>query len=124
MARGGRREANGKANPNRTDLNAPKPVPVARFTDQEYGQQAQQVASQQQVPITAPAIPPVTPLDAPTTRPQEPVTHGLPSGPGAGPEALGLGGDDHLAAMRAALSMYPDPDLMRAILDEEERRSG
>ena len=29
------------------------------------------------------------PLDRPTERPNEPVTHGLPVGPGAGPEALG-----------------------------------
>ena len=28
------------------------------------------------------------PLDRPTERPNEPVTHGLPVGPGAGPEAL------------------------------------
>ena len=27
-------------------------------------------------------------LSAPTARPNEPVTHGLPGGPGAGPEAL------------------------------------
>lgn len=27
-------------------------------------------------------------LDRPTERPNEPVTHGLPGGPGAGPEAL------------------------------------
>lgn len=28
------------------------------------------------------------PLTAPTDRPGEPLTHGLPTGPGAGPEAL------------------------------------
>lgn len=31
----------------------------------------------------------VTPLHAPTQRPGEPLTHGLPVGPGAGPEVLG-----------------------------------
>ena len=30
----------------------------------------------------------VTPLFAPTQRPQEPITHGISVGPGAGPEAL------------------------------------
>jgi hypothetical protein len=30
------------------------------------------------------------PLDRPTERPNEPLTHGSPSGPGAGPEVLGL----------------------------------
>jgi hypothetical protein len=34
----------------------------------------------------------IPPLDRPTERPNEPVTHGLPMGPGAGPEALtGIG---------------------------------
>jgi len=31
---------------------------------------------------------PITPLFAPTQRPQEPITHGISVGPGAGPEAL------------------------------------
>lgn len=33
---------------------------------------------------------PVTPLYAPTQRPEEPVTTGIPLGPGAGPEVLGM----------------------------------
>lgn len=33
---------------------------------------------------------PVTPLYAPSERPQEPITHGIASGPGAGPEVLGM----------------------------------
>lgn len=32
----------------------------------------------------------VVPLDAPTQRPGEPLTAGLPHGPGPGPEALGV----------------------------------
>jgi len=31
---------------------------------------------------------PVTPLFAPSQRPEEPITHGAPVGPGAGPEVL------------------------------------
>jgi hypothetical protein len=31
---------------------------------------------------------PITPLFAPTERPNEPITHGISVGPGAGPEAL------------------------------------
>lgn len=34
-------------------------------------------------------LPPITPLTAPTERPNEPLTTGLPFGPGAGPEVLG-----------------------------------
>lgn len=33
---------------------------------------------------------PVTPLYAPSQRPEEPITHGIAMGPGAGPEALGI----------------------------------
>lgn len=36
-----------------------------------------------------PAVPDGGLLGAPTMRPGEPVTHGLTSGPGAGPEVLG-----------------------------------
>ncbi|MCA1846728.1 MAG: hypothetical protein LC792_26760 [Actinobacteria bacterium] len=45
----------------------------------------------QSIPVPAGYIAPgeVTPLHAPTERPGEPLTHGLPVGPGAGPEALG-----------------------------------
>lgn len=35
-------------------------------------------------------MPQVTPLSAPTQRPEEPVTAGAPAGPGPGPEAIGV----------------------------------
>lgn len=35
-------------------------------------------------------MPPITRLDAPTERPNEPMTNGMPFGPGAGPEALAV----------------------------------
>jgi len=41
-------------------------------------------------PQMAPAGPAVTPLTAPTQRPNEPVTAGAALGPGVGPEALGI----------------------------------
>ena len=37
---------------------------------------------------------PVTSLYAPTERPQEPITHGIASGPGGGPEVLGMASQD------------------------------
>jgi hypothetical protein len=36
------------------------------------------------------AVPQVTPLFAPTQRPQEPITTGIPMGEGPGPEVLGI----------------------------------
>lgn len=99
---------------NRTDQLAPA-APTAA-PDQAYGQAGQQLAAQQALPIangpTATAAQPPAPsgppdllaqtmghngpgdlsLERPTERPNEPVTHGLPVGPGAGPEALtGIG---------------------------------
>lgn len=118
--RGGRREYNGKANPNRTDLNTPKP-PVARFEDQTYGTQAAQVAQQQAAPAPAPFVPPPppTPIDAPTERPWEPSTAGLPFGPGPGPEALGTAPNDTVSLLRAAYRINPNPDVLRLLLDLE-----
>lgn len=99
MARGGRRKGQpGKAYGNRTDLNGTK-APIARIPGQEYGAQAEQVRSQQQIPMGQPDLatmlagsptPDQAPslLSAPSARPAEPLTAGLPSGPGPGPEAL------------------------------------
>ena len=115
--RGGRRgrERPGTIpHPQRTDLQASVPIEVQPH--QEYGQAAQQTASQQALPVApppgpagagpppsapsspapAPGGPPQAPLPGgglvpflhPTNRPNEPVTAGLPSGPGPGPEAL------------------------------------
>lgn len=107
MPRGGRRNGTpGAAYSNRTDLQSVKVAP-----GQQYGKGAAQRAAQEAVPMAgrptmpaggAPAAPPtgrppspgpqpgdLTPLDAPSTRPNEPVTTGLSVGAGAGPEALG-----------------------------------
>lgn len=114
MARGGQRAGTpGKAYAQRTDLH--QPVTVA--PGEEYGgrkmlEQAQKVVPLPQQPATpspaggggtAPAGPTAAMTAQPglspgeldftraTERPNEPVTAGLPVGPGPGPEALGLG---------------------------------
>ena len=103
----------GKAYPNRTDLNPSAPVEVAPA--QNYGERQQQQAAQRAIPVgpsppaAAPgaepgaerqpglpqSLPPapaggpgVLPFLHPSNRPNEPVTAGLPTGPGPGPEAL------------------------------------
>lgn len=109
--RGGRRTGQpGAQYTNRTDLQqAPRAVP-----GQTYGQAGAQLQAQAQIPLAGggPNAGPVAPqmgtppsegggllgpgatpgslgpLHAPTGRPGEPVTHGLATGPGAGPEAL------------------------------------
>ncbi len=104
----------GKPYSNRTDLQSATPLPVKTATSQQYGERAQQQASQQALPLappgpaTPPGQPPPTPPSGgpaqsglppvsgpgilpflhPTNRPNEPVTAGLPTGAGPGPEAL------------------------------------
>jgi hypothetical protein len=121
MPRGGRRSGRpGAQYPNRSDLAAgPRQAaqPVRAAPNQPYGARGAQEAAQQTMPL-----PQVTPLDAPTERPAEPVTAGLPSGPGPGPEALGAAGpgsDDTLTRLKVLFQAHPNDDLGRLITDIE-----
>jgi hypothetical protein len=74
--------------------------PVRQLTDAAYGEQATFRADQQGAPMVASAnqaqpmpVDPaagVTPLNAPSARPDEPVTAGADVGAGPGTEVLGL----------------------------------
>lgn len=138
MPRGGRRNGTPGTNySNRTDL----AVPAQAATGQQYGKATAQLASQRQLPMARPATdavptaapapsgPPaapmpqpgsLTPLDAPTSRPGEPLTAGMAVGGGAGAEANPFSQvgseDDAIMAIRAAYSAYPSEEL-RAILE-------
>ena len=114
---GGPREGvPGEIYPNRSDLR--DRLPVTTVPGQQYGRAAEQRAAQQRIPMGTPPLgvqsPPVAgggqavqaggqPGGAPppsgmapgelkflhpSERPNEPIQHGLPLGPGAGPEAL------------------------------------
>lgn len=108
--RGGKRAGKpGVAYSNRSDLNGPQPV-ANYAAGNTYGTGAELARSQQQMPVSAPQAPgptqgppglPGQPQAAPgpppgglgtfhgpTERPNEPITHGLPTGPGGGPEVL------------------------------------
>lgn len=101
----------GQAYANRTDLNTERSLPVRAVPGQTYGQVQAQTEAQRAVPMapspqpsglpapaapggpSMPALPPTPPgaagpLTRPTERPLEPVTAGIASGPGPGPEAL------------------------------------
>lgn len=143
MARGGARQGTpGRAYSNRSDLQAVKTGP-----SRQYGERAAAEAAQRALPMAGrPTVPPpiavgaspatsnsgapalgssgpqpgqLTPLSAPTQRPNEPLTAGLAFGPGAGPEANPFGAvgssDDAVLALRAAYNAYPSEEL-RAIL--------
>lgn len=116
--------------PNRTDLTQ---SPDAG-NNMPYGQKQELIQSQQEQPLPAEQDPyervlqaasqfgfsPVG-LDAPTERPAEPITAGLSTGPGPGPEALGRRANlsDLLNRARAETS---SPVIERML--EEARRMG
>lgn len=126
MPRGGfRRGRPGESYPQRSDLQQGPRVASGVQSPPVYGEKKQQAESLRAVPLPQSTPVPVTPLSAPTQRPDEDVASGLPVGPGAGPEALAFAGNDTedvLAALRAAYDVFPSTDLLRLILDEEERR--
>lgn len=83
-----------------------------------YGEGQALMATQQSADMSAapqaPASAPIVPLNAPTQRPDEPVTAGADAGPGPGMASLGLGARDAASsdAFRSTLVSYM-PALMR-----------
>lgn len=133
--RGGRREGTpGQAYGNRTDLNANRQA-VTAATGQAYGARGAQEAAQRAVPLPAP--PPVQAAPAPqaarppapapgtlgafnrpTDYPTEPLTAGLPVGPGAGPEAVRTGANPNGDVEAQLLALYraaPNNDVLRLL---------
>ena len=97
---------------------------VRRIPGVDYGEQKALTEQQQAAPLpkaTMPQTQPVRPrrpmpqmdIFAETQRPNEPVTAGLPFGPGVGPtEPIA---DDPDMLLRAIYSVYPDPLLLRLL---------
>ncbi len=132
MPRGGARQgAPGKAYSNRQDMN--QPVRVA--SGQQYGQRQALEQAQKAVPLpqqNTPAppgnqpspdmgmaqLPGANPFTRPTERPSEPVTAGLPIGPGPGPEALTTvapAQDQVGDVLRMLYAQNPNNDLLRLV---------
>ena len=127
--------------PNRTDLNNPaKKLPVKTAPGQTYGEAGAQRRAQQAVPMGAPQAPqaapqqqqrqplPVTPLTAPTERPDEPITAGNPLGAGPGmdmlPQPMPMGTapgsrQDLINQVRYIYSKTPNTALLQIILELE-----
>lgn len=84
-----------------------------------YGDEAALVASEQAMPAQGATVTPdmVPNLSDPTARPGEPLTAGLPMGPGPGPEALGPMGqtDPTRRLLQAMLVVHPSNDIMRLL---------
>jgi len=128
MPPGGARQGTpGVAYENRTDLTADT-QPIRTVKAKNYGDRKRQEDAQRAVPLPAGRQPPppgsLTPLTAPTERPGEPVTAGLPVGPGPGPSGLvaPTGGTDALFDLRALAARYPEyNDGLLAMIDWAER---
>jgi hypothetical protein len=114
MPRGGKRQGTpGKAYANRTDLGM-------NYMPGDAASGGMAAPTQQQ-----PMMPPMVTADQvpnigdPTMRPNEPVTAGIPYGPGAGPEALGpmppSPADPVRLAVQAMMLTTPNPDLVRLL---------
>jgi hypothetical protein len=131
MSRGGARSGkSGKAYGNRTDLQG-----VKTATGLPYGEAKALSDAQRTIPLPnmpaggpmaapaaassqMPALPGQQPFMRPTERPNEPVTTGLPTGAGPGPEVLQgpTGGPDEIGAqLRALYQQAPNNDLLRLL---------
>lgn len=138
MPRGGRRNGRpGKAYGNRSDLSGSK---IAEYTGQQYGQRKAQVDAQKAVPVAPPptsnvpgaasaaAPAPQGPapgtlgdLLGPSVRPDEPLTAGLPMGPGPGPQGLRMSaGDPDIDLLREIYRAHPSESLRELLEFMEE----
>lgn len=113
MPRGGKRQGTqGRAYSNRTDL-------ATNYSSQGSAAAGGMEAPAQQQRFVPPMVgaDEVPNLNAPSIRPNEPVTAGLPVGMGPGPEALGplppSPMDPVKQAVQALMLISPNPDLIR-----------
>jgi hypothetical protein len=107
--------------PNRSDLRNPATLAVKAAPGQTYGEAGKQIAAQQAVPMGTPPteMPPITPIGAPTERPNEPMTAGMDFGPGPGSNVLStrfapaIGSrQDLMERVRVLAAQYPNPNLL------------
>lgn len=134
MARGGYRKPNNPAPVSgpgklsrRTDGGAGSKQAMKEIRTGKYGESKQIAEQQQGAPmagnpaptpqVAVPAnLPPITPLFAPTERPYEPVTEGMPFGLGSNAVVDTYNPQSDAAnEIRAIYAMYPNPTLARVI---------
>lgn len=143
--RGGMRPTapqNNPANISATGGNGQSGTQAARYIPGlGYGKGQETMQQQQGAPMagatpsapTAPSLaalaqgPAITPLGAPTQRPDEPITQGNPMGPGAGPEILNLPPavpgelDDAIQALQALYVQNPRNEDVRRTFEMLQR---
>lgn len=118
MARGGYRPTAPQNNPNNINPMGGNGQSGREYTGFAYGENKAVNEQQASAPMAAAPqpsftptnpvrnLPQATPLTAPSQRPDEPVTTGVPIGPGAGPEALTLPSTQDTDEDRARLLSY------------------
>ena len=144
--RGGMRPTapqNNPANISATGGNGQSGTQPARYiSGMAYGEGQATMQQQQSAPMagtsapsapSAPSLaslaqgPAITPINAPTQRPDEPITQGSPMGPGAGPDILNLPTampdelDDAVAALQTLYLQNPRNQDVRRALETMER---
>jgi hypothetical protein len=81
--------------------------PARYISGLPYGEGQATMQQQQSAPMagtqSTPSLPPITPLTAPTERPNEPVTAGMDFGAGPGSEALNLPRERSLSEILASM---------------------
>jgi hypothetical protein len=119
-----------------------KPAKTMKVPGQGYGEQAKQVAAQKAIPMAGAAQPPTRPpleqllagapspdsvpgMFEPTQRPYEPVTAGLPIGPGEGSDAMAapnmFAPEPGVDELRAVYAVFPYPGI-KALLQFHARK--
>ena len=113
-------------------------LPISTASNQQYGMRLAQQKSQQAVPMgespvsapqqTKPTVRPgsLTPLTAPTARPNEPITAGADFGPGPNSAVVGMipqiGSKNDLAMrVRAIASQFPSAALLGLVAELESQ---
>lgn len=103
----------------RTDGGPADPQPSRWVPTDDYGGATEMAAIQAQAPMQGQVEAAMVPMDAPTQRPDEPVTAGAPFGPGPGPTRPMMAADtppppvrdDVAVLIRAAYAANPSPQL-------------
>lgn len=99
---------NNPANVSATGGNGQSGTQPARYiSGLPYGEGQATMEQQQSAPMAGPtptpSLPPITPLTAPTERPNEPISAGMDFGPGPGTEALNLPRERSLSEILASM---------------------
>ena len=107
------------AGENRTDGGpGNKTQPLRRLPDADYGANKEFVEQQQAAPLPVAGTPAPSPnVFAPTERPGEVATQGVPLGPGAGPQAIP---DNTDLILQALVDINPSPILVELINNRQK----